>query len=68
MNLATLDFVEKSRLRALLDHFSVIEDPREPWRVRDLKAQGMRPYRHRQGAQDRPGVGLTGVGTAAAPL
>jgi predicted transposase YbfD/YdcC len=23
----------KSRLRALLDHFSVIEDPREPWRV-----------------------------------
>lgn len=25
--------LEKSRLRALLDHFSVIEDPREPWRV-----------------------------------
>jgi predicted transposase YbfD/YdcC len=24
---------EKSRLRALLDHFSIIEDPREPWRV-----------------------------------
>jgi predicted transposase YbfD/YdcC len=24
---------EKSRLRALLDHFSVIEDPRDPWRV-----------------------------------
>ena len=24
---------EKSRLRAQLDHFSVIEDPREPWRV-----------------------------------
>jgi predicted transposase YbfD/YdcC len=24
---------EKSRLRALLDHFSVIDDPREPWRV-----------------------------------
>src|SRR5437868_2604916 len=24
---------EKSRLRALLDHFSRIEDPREPWRV-----------------------------------
>ena len=24
---------EKSRFRALLDHFSVIEDPREPWRV-----------------------------------
>jgi DDE_Tnp_1-associated len=33
MNLATLDFAEKSRLRALLDHFAVIEDPREPWRV-----------------------------------
>jgi predicted transposase YbfD/YdcC len=26
-------FGEKSRLRALLDHFAVIEDPREPWRV-----------------------------------
>lgn len=26
-------FGEKSRLRALLDHFSVIDDPREPWRV-----------------------------------
>jgi predicted transposase YbfD/YdcC len=24
---------EKSRLRALLDHFAIIEDPREPWRV-----------------------------------
>ena len=24
---------EKSRLRALLDHFATIEDPREPWRV-----------------------------------
>lgn len=24
---------EKSRLRALLDHFSLIEDPREPWKV-----------------------------------
>jgi predicted transposase YbfD/YdcC len=24
---------EKSRLRALLDHFAEIEDPREPWRV-----------------------------------
>jgi predicted transposase YbfD/YdcC len=24
---------EKSRLRALLDHFAMIEDPREPWRV-----------------------------------
>jgi hypothetical protein len=24
---------EKSRLRALLEHFAKIEDPREPWRV-----------------------------------
>jgi predicted transposase YbfD/YdcC len=24
---------EKSRLRALLDHFAIIDDPREPWRV-----------------------------------
>jgi predicted transposase YbfD/YdcC len=28
-----LVFGERSRLRALLDHFSVIEDTREPWRV-----------------------------------
>jgi len=33
MILAGLEFAEKSRLRALLDHFAVIEDPREPWRV-----------------------------------
>lgn len=26
-------FGEKSRLRALLDHFAVIDDPRQPWRV-----------------------------------
>jgi predicted transposase YbfD/YdcC len=26
-------FGEKSRLRVLLDHFSEIDDPREPWRV-----------------------------------
>lgn len=26
-------FGEKSRLKALLDHFSRIDDPREPWRV-----------------------------------
>ena len=26
-------FSEKPRLRSLLDHFSVIEDPREKWRV-----------------------------------
>jgi predicted transposase YbfD/YdcC len=27
------DVPERSRLRALLDHFAIIEDPREPWRV-----------------------------------
>ena len=30
---AVVDPGEKSRLRALLDNFSIIEDPREPWRV-----------------------------------
>jgi len=33
MPLTALAFGEKSRLRALLDHFSVIDDPREPWKV-----------------------------------
>jgi predicted transposase YbfD/YdcC len=33
MSFADAGFVEKSRLKALLEHFSVIEDPREPWRV-----------------------------------
>jgi hypothetical protein len=33
MSLAFAVFREKSRLRALLDHLSVIDDPREPWRV-----------------------------------
>lgn len=33
MSLNDLVWPEKSRLRALLEHFSVIEDPREPWRV-----------------------------------
>jgi predicted transposase YbfD/YdcC len=33
MSFADAGFGEKSRLRALLEHFSVIEDPREPWRV-----------------------------------
>lgn len=33
MPLTALAFGEKSRLRALLEHFSVIEDPREPWKV-----------------------------------
>ena len=33
MSLTILLPPEKSRLRALLDHFFMIEDPREPWRV-----------------------------------
>ncbi|ATQ66558.1 ISAs1 family transposase [Methylosinus trichosporium] len=33
MSLAFAVFKEKSRLKALLDHFSIIDDPREPWRV-----------------------------------
>lgn len=33
MNLAFAVFEEKSRLKSLLDHFSTIDDPREPWRV-----------------------------------
>jgi predicted transposase YbfD/YdcC len=33
MSMTILVPTEKSRLRALLDHFAVIEDPREAWRV-----------------------------------
>src|SRR5689334_24811298 len=33
MDVVSSVFGEKSRLGALLQHFSVIEDPREPWRV-----------------------------------
>ena len=33
MSLAFAVFKEKSRLKSLLDHFSRIDDPREPWRV-----------------------------------
>ncbi len=33
MSLVVLDPIIKPRLRALLDHFAVIEDPRAPWRV-----------------------------------
>ena len=33
MSFASAEFGDKSRLRALLDHFSVIKDPRESWRV-----------------------------------
>lgn len=33
MSLAFVVFEEKSRLKSLLDHFSIIDDPRDPWRV-----------------------------------
>jgi predicted transposase YbfD/YdcC len=33
MTTAVLEGFEKPRLKALLDHFAAIEDPREPWRV-----------------------------------
>lgn len=33
MSIATLEGLEKPRLKALLEHFCAIEDPREPWRV-----------------------------------
>lgn len=33
MPIAALEGFEKSRLKALLEHFAAIEDPREPWRV-----------------------------------
>jgi DDE_Tnp_1-associated len=33
MSLAVAGFGEKSRLWALLDHFSAVADLREPWRV-----------------------------------
>src|ERR1700728_218851 len=33
MSILVVETVEKPRLKALLDHFAVIEDPREPWRV-----------------------------------
>ena len=33
MSLAILESFPKSRLRALLDHFADIDDPREAWRV-----------------------------------
>src|SRR5260370_26046424 len=33
MDLSPSDFGERSRLRVLLDHFSIIEDAREPHRV-----------------------------------
>jgi predicted transposase YbfD/YdcC len=33
MSLSVFVAPEKSRLRALVDHFAIIEDPREPWRV-----------------------------------
>jgi predicted transposase YbfD/YdcC len=33
MSLMIVETPEKPRLKALLDHFAIIEDPREPWRV-----------------------------------
>lgn len=33
MTTAIVEGFEKPRLKALLDHFAAIEDPREPWRV-----------------------------------
>lgn len=33
MSVLVLEIVPKSRLKALLEHFGRIEDPREPWRV-----------------------------------
>lgn len=33
VTIATVEKFEKPRLKALLDHFAAIEDPREPWRV-----------------------------------
>jgi predicted transposase YbfD/YdcC len=33
MSIVVLESLEKPRLRALLEHFGRIEDPREPWRV-----------------------------------
>ena len=33
MTIAMLEGFPRSRLKALVDHFSTIEDPREPWRV-----------------------------------
>jgi predicted transposase YbfD/YdcC len=33
MTIATLEGFEKPRLKALLEHFSTIDDPREPWRI-----------------------------------
>ena len=33
MSLNVIVSAGKPRLRALLDHFAIIEDPREPWRV-----------------------------------
>src|SRR3954463_16191458 len=33
MSVALLESLPNSRLKALLEHFAQIEDPREPWRV-----------------------------------
>jgi hypothetical protein len=46
MSLTILLPPEKSRLRALLDHFSVVEDPREPWRVAHAGSAAAGGLRH----------------------
>ena len=45
MSLAFALFKEKSRLKALLDHFSIIDDPREPWRVAHPRQIARRAFR-----------------------
>ena len=39
MSLAILESLPKSRLKALLEHFAEINDPREPWRVAQSRAR-----------------------------
>ncbi len=53
MTTAALEGFEKPRLKALLDHFSTIEDPREPWRVAHPLPEVLL-LRHARGARPRP--------------
>src|SRR4051812_6746032 len=41
MSVALLESLPKSRLKALLDQFGQIEDPREPWRVAHPLPEGL---------------------------
>jgi len=43
MSVALLETFEKPRLRALLDHFAVIPDPRGSWRVAHSLAEVLFP-------------------------